>query len=499
MTIRFWEKPKSRSATVDIKNPKTKRTWGSSGSSVKTDVLLAFASVMPAYDITIDAVTGAVINVYPYHIECEEVSGAGDSVGIFDITVDFQARSSVADSLTNPSGVPTTEATNSASISFNFGVQTVNIKTAIADVRAYNCVSPSSAGTQTAADAADTAAEAVFTAADALTAAQATLTAEIASATAAANVVGVTPAVKVDCLLAAGYAEDTATDGDAAYTAAYGVGGATRDTAASARAGDRASAATYYGYAVTYRATVATEEGDADLHSGNADASADDATAGILNAYDTTAAAAAHDAADAALALYALILTLDTACAAAVAAALAAKNAVDADAAPGGNVPEFNRMIGVNGGEVQGIDIEVGTVEITVEKKWARATLSSTYLATLATYIDRSPVAAEDPFTLTWFGQVLSFPRGTLRLRTATVKNDSAFSLEIAYSLSYQRNISTSENFTIGNSLPIEKKGHEAYWIFSRAQDNNNATVPTPQSVHIVQVYPYLPFAALNL
>lgn len=485
MTIRVWEKPKSRSTVVDFKQPSAKRMYGAAGSSDKTDILLAIIAFMPAGDTTIDPSTGGVITLFANKIDCDEVSGGSGSVGIWDIVVYYEATTATID------------------VAFNFGVESTKIFTALEDIRSYNCRSPASSGTNTAADAALDAAAAAVAAADAVIALESAATSAALDATVAANVSGVDATVKTKTLLAATKTTAVISDADTAAVQTKACATQTDSAAQSAYAGDTASAtaaATLADAAATAAAAAGSAAGTDQTDAATA---ASDATAAIpvidVGGVSAAAAAAATAAADAAAALSVAANAAATAAAAAAAAANAAATAAGDDTVIGANsVPNQNKMIGVNGGEVEGVEIEVGKVEICVTKKWSAAALSASYLKLLADYTERS-CTNDATFTITWLGQSLIFPRDTLRFRCAPVKSDSGGQLEINYNFAYQRSITRADNFRIGNSAPITKTGWEYLWIYSKPGVSNSSPVVNPQYAYVQRVYPRMPFGALNL
>ncbi len=484
MTVRIWEKPKSRATTADFKSPSTKREYGGSGSSNKTDILTALGLVIPATDTTIDLSTGAIINVFLSNIDCNEFIG-GSSDGIWDIVVHYNSTTATVE------------------LNFNLGVQTVKITSAIADVRSYNALSPASGATQTAANSALAAADVIFADSETLvdSAALLTINAAINDAVAKANVVGVNGTVKTKTLLAASKATATITDANTASAKGFQCAGYTRDTANSALGGDSVHAAESAAFAAIAAADTSTASLSATANAALATTAGSDATSAIpgSNPDDIAAAAAAVAVASEATSLAANVASFSSDVTdLSTDEADVTADAVAADTVPGATVPDFHRMIGVNGGEVEGIDAEVGKVEISITKKWDKAALAASYLKLLADYTEQGGVN-HDTYTIIWLGQILTFARGTLRFRCATVKSDSGGQLEITYNFAYQRNITVDDNVTIGQSAPMVREGWHAFWIFCKKGDSNGAAVSIPQSVHIVQVYPYLDFGALNL
>ena len=225
-------------------------------------------------------------------------------------------------------------------------------------------------------------------------------------------------------------------------------------------------------------------------------------------------------------------------------------------------VPHFDGVIGVNGDEVEGVDIEVSTVDFTVTKRRFRSTIPQDYFQILIDIMDlRTPIndgtrvvngstdepntgpgfdapvldepytdddlwepdnpaglarranneslaeVRDDPvqpngggsFVFVWKGLRLEFPEGSLRLRGIPIKWVSTNEVEISYNFSYQRPIRLSDRFKIGNSDFIVKEGWAYGWIRYRLTVRNGATTRVPESFNIEQVYPKRNFNVLDL
>lgn len=164
-----------------------------------------------------------------------------------------------------------------------------------------------------------------------------------------------------------------------------------------------------------------------------------------------------------------------------------------------GFVPQYNGTIGVNGDEVEGVDVEVSVIEFTLTKKYRRALLDVTYFQQLVDLMDvRTPVN-DGQYIIDWKGIQMTFPEGGLRLRGCPIKWTSNDELEIAYQFAYQRAIKFDDLFTIGNSAAIYKEGWEYGWVSYKLAVSNGATTRTPQSYNVEQVYPKRDFTVLEL
>ena len=216
------------------------------------------------------------------------------------------------------------------------------------------------------------------------------------------------------------------------------------------------------------------------------------------------------------------------------------------------DIPLHNGVIGVNGDEVEGVDVEASDIQFVITKKRFRSTLPADYFQILVEIMDmRTPVnnnasvvrgsiteannaappaleapimddgnllnaggvgpggdaggpapAADTrsyPFVFFWKGLRLEFPEGSLRLRGIPVKWTGMNEVEISYMFHYSRPITLLDNFTIGSSDPIQKEGHEYGWISYKLETSNGATIRIPESFNVEQVYPKRDFTVLDL
>ena len=161
-----------------------------------------------------------------------------------------------------------------------------------------------------------------------------------------------------------------------------------------------------------------------------------------------------------------------------------------------GDVPALNNVIGVNGGDAEGVEIEVGKVEFSLSKKIDIGEIPVSYLNTLATFTDRSAVN-DAQFIINWLGQQLVFPEGTLRFRGSSVKWDNFKAVSIDYQFAYSRGIITADQFIVGSSDVITKEGHEYGWVMYRSTTSNGVETKTPIAYVVNKVYPKLDFGLL--
>jgi hypothetical protein len=473
-----WQEIRAQSSVVDYKKPQTARMFALWGSLNKLDIQLAIMTAAPLFDSTRDATTGNVISLFRGAIKIEE-----KGYGQWLCTVPYEASS------------------NTVELTFTLGVQSTKIQQAIADVRSYSCLQTVSAATNTSINAASDAQAAAFVAAASIAALAVTASVAATAATAAAGAAGVLAAVKGYTNNAASSTTATVNDASVAQAGTINTAEAVLAVIADCTLGDAVTGAADAASAVFYLGIVTTADAQALGDDNAANVAQTDAVIAAAGGNPATLAAAAAATA-ASAAAHALRLAIDTAQEAALAASVAAGvavAAVNADQVPGGNgVPNFMGAIGVNEGTVEGCDVEVGKVEFSITKKWATATLSGAYIATLADMTDRTVVNAA-PFVFVWMGQTLIFSRGTLRFRGAPIKWNSQSEVEITYHFAYQRSIIPSDNFSIANSGRITKEGWLYLWCFYRATPSAGRLIMIPQSVHINQVYKYDDFSKLGI
>ncbi len=488
MTITIRERPRQK-VTLDPKRPTAVREYYAFGSDEKIEIQLAALAAIPLFDSQRDPNTGNLITLFRGTPNIEEAGG-----GTWNITAPFESSQNTID------------------LNFSFGVQSVNIKQSLRTVRSYSCLRAVSIGTEgLAAQALTDAAAAVTAYGGADEANVFAYNAEL-TATTSANVGGVDATVKADVLatvLQAGILTGVTPglpDGlfapflaelQLASSDATSAGNAA--SLGDAEAADTAATNSEGHVAAAVAALVNIAAAVTAVDNANATTQADYALVAMPNAQTTQAASDCQDLTDAIDALYSACLSAKNAANLAAETAREAADAALADQAPGGNsVPDFNGAIGVNGDTVEGCEIEVAKLEFSITKKWAIGTLSGAYLQLLGEWTDRCRVN-NNAFTIVWQSQTLTFIKGTLRFRCATVKWNNSNELEISYHFAYSRSIRKQDNFKIGQSAVITKAGWEYLWTRYRSAVSGGITVAEPQSTYIEQVYPEDDFTLLQL
>jgi hypothetical protein len=162
------------------------------------------------------------------------------------------------------------------------------------------------------------------------------------------------------------------------------------------------------------------------------------------------------------------------------------------------NMPDYGTQIGVTDDGVEGVDVEVGAVEITISKKMQRAMISPAYYKLLMDFTSDSAVNHED-FVLLWLGQSFDFPKGSLRFRSASMKSNTQEELSLDLYMAYSRPITDADAFTVGVSPNIIAEGWDYVWTKYRKEVANGRTTTTPVGVVVQQIYPYRDFNGLQL
>jgi hypothetical protein len=477
MPITWGELPR-QAAELDFNNPRAKREYWVDGTLDRTEALLKVAQESPAFESSIDA-DGNPILLFRDRIPIEERGGGGWGATVY--YENFQ---------------------NSIQLNVSLGVQSVKIFQAYSTVASYNLENQASSATNAAATAAieaatEAQADAATASADALAAFSAAL-----DAITLANVVGVDPAVKTFVLAAASATQLAAT---AAMSAAAKVNEAAAHTLAAAiaaTAGDydsaQAAATLAQGAvddATTFVATALTQFNAAVSAAEDAETAASGGSAESI-----AAAAAATTAAAAASAAYSSALAAKIEAQAAATAAQAAADAVLADTAPGGNgIPDFRGVIGGNGDTVEATEVEVAKFEFSITKKWQRAVLPSSYLNAVAELLNPRTAVNNATFVINVLGQVLSFPKGSLRFRGFQETQQSNSELQITYNFAYERGITAADDYRIGNSVPIVKEGWQHLDLKYRKAESASTVVTVPYAATVLKIYPYGNFATLEI
>lgn len=216
-----------------------------------------------------------------------------------------------------------------------------------------------------------------------------------------------------------------------------------------------------------------------------------------------------------------------------------------------GAIADFQRAIGVNGNQIEGVDVVIPKFDFSISYKMKMSTLSALYLMTL---YDLTGKANHAKFDLSWKGQTLTFQQGDLRFLGAPCKLSSDDNLDITFRFSASKSIAVSvgdgpwligssyveddlvdgtdatgtkdvvyrclvghdadadneppnaayweaANITIGDSIPISKRGWEYLWVQyeERLDRETNRMVRVPIAAYVEQVCKYGNFGLLGI
>ena len=166
------------------------------------------------------------------------------------------------------------------------------------------------------------------------------------------------------------------------------------------------------------------------------------------------------------------------------------------DAGVGEYVPDFEKGIGYNGKQFDGVDVEIPRLEFTINKKYRQTTLDGAYIATL---FKMAQTVNDDDFTITVAGQTLEFKKGSLRFRGARIKQDSDGNFDITYNFVYSKAIRDEDNLKIGKSENIIAEGQYYIWVYYAETTSGGRVVKTPTAAYVERVYDYSTFSDLQL
>ena len=161
--------------------------------------------------------------------------------------------------------------------------------------------------------------------------------------------------------------------------------------------------------------------------------------------------------------------------------------------------PYFNGAIGINGDEIEGVEVEASNVEFMLSKVYRISGLPQDYIQGIFEMMSfRTPVNDAE-WSFIWKNLTFEFPAGSLRLREVPIKWTSNDEVEISYRFHYSRPIVFDDSFSIGDSAYITKKGHEYLWVYYDTVEESGRTTKKATAVSIDQVYPEENFNFLEI
>lgn len=117
MAITVGERPRER-AECNFRHPRTKREYVVSGTTDRTEAIMAVAAVSPPFDEGYDIVLAQAVQLFRNGLDIDEVGG-----GVWEVTVRYE-----------------NSETSSIEITFSVGVASKKIFTSLETVKAYDCI-----------------------------------------------------------------------------------------------------------------------------------------------------------------------------------------------------------------------------------------------------------------------------------------------------------------------------------------------------------------------
>jgi len=157
----------------------------------------------------------------------------------------------------------------------------------------------------------------------------------------------------------------------------------------------------------------------------------------------------------------------------------------------GGTAPNFKGAIGVKqdgvAQEVEGVEVGIPAMKISIRKRVANATLTLSYVNTL--------------YQLTYTvnnGEFLGFAAGELLFIGATGQQATNSDPEVTYNFIASPNVT---GMAIGDISSIAKDGHEYLWVYFGVTEDSTAgqTVKTPHAAYVEKVYEEADFSGLGI
>jgi hypothetical protein len=151
------------------------------------------------------------------------------------------------------------------------------------------------------------------------------------------------------------------------------------------------------------------------------------------------------------------------------------------------NIIQIDNAIGWNGDEVEGVDIIVPQLQISLMKRWALPVVTGNYVKNLARMTGKTN---QLPYAI-GSGE---FDEGELLFMGAT--GTIANSLwEVRYNFTASQN---RTNFSIGSITGINKRGHEYISVkYKKEESDGKHIIPKPEFVFVSKVYESADFGSV--
>lgn len=161
---------------------------------------------------------------------------------------------------------------------------------------------------------------------------------------------------------------------------------------------------------------------------------------------------------------------------------------------------DYDQLIGVNDGRVEGVDVITPGGSFSVTKRFNMTGLAAGFCQTL---MDLTGTVNNLEFTFLWRGQLFSFAAGDLRydgcsIQEAGLNDDGQNLMDVTYRFTHSPAVADLE---IGPITGIDKEGWQYLWVtYEQAEDTaGDRIVKRPKQVNIEKVYEYGAFSLLGL
>lgn len=146
------------------------------------------------------------------------------------------------------------------------------------------------------------------------------------------------------------------------------------------------------------------------------------------------------------------------------------------------NVNDYKGMIGVHADQVDGVDVVIPALKLSVKFQHQVGALNIDRIKALARMTGK---VNSDPF--------LTFAAGEVLFLGCTGSQGTATPTNVAYQFACSEN---AQGLTIGQIAGIAKKGHEYVWIRYKPEVVNGAAVMQAQSAYVERLYEATNFQA---
>lgn len=147
-----------------------------------------------------------------------------------------------------------------------------------------------------------------------------------------------------------------------------------------------------------------------------------------------------------------------------------------------GTAPDAKQLIGVNGDDVEGADIVIPALKITVNFSHPNGTVTIAFAKTIARLTGK-----------TNSGGFLTFDAGEVLFLGATGSDGSEAEAEVSYQFACSENL---QGQIVGAIEGINKKGWDVAWIRWKDTVDGGNNVKQPEGVYIERVYDSVDLAA---